>query len=57
MWRTGSLTHTGMGFLGVAEVGMGTEASLEVLGGQPLSLSTRVGSGGQEWSTLGLYCW
>lgn len=33
-----------MGFLGMAQVGVGTEASLEVLGGQPLSLSTRVGS-------------
>lgn len=44
MWRTGSLTHTGMGFLGMAQVGVGTEASLEVLGGQPRSLSTGVGS-------------
>lgn len=30
MWRTGSVTHEGVGFLGMAEVGMGAEDHPEV---------------------------
>lgn len=33
MWRTGSLTHAGMGFLGMAQVGLGAEDRPEVFWG------------------------